>query len=75
MTRDSKLVKEIEFKFYKKYVDALCDENYWKEFVDVEGSIAPSRVESKLMKDFFEIRSFSRGKGIDRFIESVYLIV
>ncbi len=75
MTRDSKLVKEIEFKFYKKYVDALSDKNYWKEFVDVEGPIAPSRVKSKVMQDFFEIRSFSRGKGIDRFIESVYLIV
>jgi hypothetical protein len=75
MTRDSKLVKEIEFKFYKNFSDAICDENYWKEFVDVEGAIPPSTVKSKLMKDYFELRIFSRSRDVDKYFENVYLRV
>jgi hypothetical protein len=74
MTKCSKTVTEIEFKFYSAYEDALAgNENYFLEVVEVEGSVPPSQITSKKMKGSFQLRPFSRSNPPDNFIEQIYL--
>lgn len=70
-----KNVREVEFKFFNNYSEALSNSNYWFETIDIEGDIPPDKITSKVMKEDFEIRVFSRDSRVDRFLEKVYVKV
>jgi hypothetical protein len=65
-----KTVREEVFKFYVTYLDALMDQNYSLELVEIEDNVYQPQIQSQILKGNFRLKSFLRD---DSFIEKVYI--
>lgn len=73
MTRCSKTVTEVEFKFFLTREEAVANSNYFIETVDVEGGSPPDHIQSKTLQEDFLLRVFPRQIDGVSFLEKAYL--
>lgn len=73
MTKCSKEVQEVEFKLFLCYLDAVLNEKYFLEKIDVEGGSPPDQIQSKTLKEEFRLKNFTRRNENGSFIEQIYL--
>ncbi len=64
MTKCSKEVQEVEFKFYSSLEDARGDKNFKFSIVDVEGGVPPHTVTKTLIKNSNELKIIGEGFSI-----------
>lgn len=68
----SKTVREVEFKFFATYLDAVMDENYFLHSIDVEDNVIPEYIslECKELFGVFRLKSMLRNAT---FVEKIFL--
>lgn len=66
----SKTVREEQFKFYLSFLDALMDENYFLETVEVEDNVIPESLECKNLSGKYRLKSLLRN---DKTIEKIFI--
>jgi hypothetical protein len=66
----TKTVREVQIKFFLSHLDAIKDENYFLETVEIEDNHFPLYLESKVLSGTFRIKKIPRGGS---FLETIYL--
>lgn len=70
----TKIVREVTFNFYCKYIDALLGtDKFFTEVVEVEDNNPPEQVTSKITSDVFRLKSFQRTENGHTGIYKSYL--
>lgn len=70
-----KAVREVEFKFFTKYIDALMNENYYLKTLEIENNQYEESVSVEFngKTEDFRLKRFQRQNNEGNFLESVYI--
>lgn len=73
----NKAVREVEFKFFSKYIDAIMDENYYLKILEIENNQLPEAVSVEINSNLknFRLKHFQRQNERGSFLEQVYILI